>query len=90
MNERDGRQGEQRRAVIGQAAKYVLTGDRKGSRGTRIAEALLGRLLEREGGKVTGRVVVAVLVGLAVAGLAFVAYRLLMLDLLMSLVREQG
>ncbi|GIE82331.1 hypothetical protein Aph02nite_82810 [Actinoplanes philippinensis] len=72
------------------AVNYLLTGDREGSRGTRIAGEILGRVADRDGGRVTGRVVVAFLVILGVAGLAFVAYRLLMLDLILTLVGERG
>lgn len=72
------------------AVNYVLTGDGEGNRGTRLAGQILGRVVEREGGKITGRVVAAVLVILAVAGLAFVAYRLLMLDLILTLVGERS
>ncbi|WP_033339632.1 hypothetical protein [Catenuloplanes japonicus] len=81
MSEHDGKRS---------AINYVLTGDRNGSRGTRVAEAVIGRVIERDGGKVTGRVIVAALVVLVVAGLGFVAYRMLVLDLLLTLVREQG
>nr|BFE57790.1 hypothetical protein GCM10020063_023160 [Dactylosporangium thailandense] len=50
---------------------------------------MLGKVLDQEGGKVTGRMVVAVLVVLGVAGLAFVAYRLLVLDLILTVLRER-
>jgi hypothetical protein len=79
-----------RRAGVARTANYVLTGDRNGSRVTRLAGAVVDRVLDREGGKVTGRVIVAVFVILGVAGLAFVAYRLLVLDLILTLVRERG
>ncbi|MEV0398027.1 hypothetical protein [Polymorphospora rubra] len=79
-----------RRAGTMRAANYLLTGNRDGSRGTRLAGAVIDRVLEREGGKVTGRVVVAILVVLGVVGLAFVAYRLLVLDLILTVVRERG
>ncbi|GIE31127.1 hypothetical protein Ait01nite_041720 [Actinoplanes italicus] len=76
---------ERKRNVV----NYVLTGDREGSRGTRLAGEIIGRVADRDGGRVTGRVVVAVLVILGVAGLAFVAYRLLMIDLVLTLVGER-
>ncbi|KXK61293.1 hypothetical protein AWW66_14210 [Micromonospora rosaria] len=79
-----------RRGTVVRAANYLLTGDGKGSRSTRLAGTVIDRVLEQEGGKVTGRVVMAVLVVLGVAGLAFVAYRLLVLDLILTLVRERG
>ncbi|BCJ63528.1 hypothetical protein [Polymorphospora rubra] len=79
-----------RRVDAMRAANYLLTGNRNGSRGTRLAGAVVDRVLEREGGKVTGRVVVAILVVLGVVGLAFVAYRLLVLDLILTVVRERG
>ncbi|WP_430792060.1 hypothetical protein [Actinoplanes sp. G11-F43] len=72
------------------AVNYMLTGDGEGNRSTRLAGEIIGRVVEREGGKITGRLVAAVLVVLAVAGLAFVAYRLLMLDLILTLVGERG
>jgi hypothetical protein len=68
---------------------YVLTGDREGSRGTRLASEVIGRVAKADGGRITGRVVVAFLVILGVAGLAFVAYRLLMIDLVLTLVGER-
>ncbi|BEL06920.1 hypothetical protein Q0Z83_051110 [Actinoplanes sichuanensis] len=70
------------------AVNYLLTGDREGSPTTRIAGEILGRATARDGGRITGRVIVAGLVILGVAGLAFVAYRLLMLDLILTLVGE--
>ncbi|MEU4158670.1 hypothetical protein [Actinoplanes sp. NPDC026670] len=70
------------------AVNYLLTGDQQGSPGTRIAGEILGRVAARDSGRLTGRVVVAGLVILGVAGLAFVAYRLLMLDLILTLVGE--
>jgi hypothetical protein len=77
-----------------EAVNYLLTGDREGNRTTRVADHVIGRVLERDQhqgrGKVTGRAVVAILVILGVAGLAFVAYRLLMLDLILTLVGERG
>jgi ABC-type sugar transport system permease subunit len=69
---------------------YLLTGNTEGNRTTRIAGEVIGRAIERDGGRITGRVVAAVLVVLGVVGLAFVAYRLLMLDLILNLVGEQG
>jgi hypothetical protein len=71
------------------AVNYVLTGNREGSRSTRLASEVIGRVAQRDGGRVTGRVVVAMLVILGVAGLAFVAYRLLMIDLILTLVGER-
>ncbi|MFC6016770.1 hypothetical protein ACFP2T_11205 [Plantactinospora solaniradicis] len=79
-----------RRVPVVRAANYLLTGDRDGSRSTRLAGAVIDRVLDREGGRMTGRVVVAILVVLGVAGLAFVGYRLLVLDLILTLVRERG
>ncbi|WP_328466534.1 hypothetical protein OHA21_46510 [Actinoplanes sp. NBC_00393] len=72
------------------AVNYVLTGDREGNRSTRLAGQVIGKVIERDGGRVTGRAIIAVLVILGVAGLAFVAYRLLMIDLILTLVGEQG
>ncbi|MDY7084195.1 MAG: hypothetical protein SYR96_03725 [Actinomycetota bacterium] len=77
-----------RRNVV-EAAGYLLRGNRR-SRTARIAGIVLGRVLDQEGGKVTGRVVVAILVVLAVVGVAFVAYRLLVLDLILTVLREQN
>jgi hypothetical protein len=76
---------ERKRNVV----NYVLTGDRAGSRGTRLASEIIGRVAQRDGGRITGRAVVAILVILGVAGLAFVAYRLLMIDLILTLVGER-
>ncbi|MFE0592998.1 hypothetical protein [Micromonospora echinospora] len=80
---------DDRRVTVARTANYLLTGDRNGSRGTRLAGAVIDKVLEREGGRVTGRVVVAILVVLGLVGLAFVAYRLLVLDLILTLVRER-
>ncbi|MBU2670980.1 hypothetical protein KOI35_46530 [Actinoplanes bogorensis] len=63
---------------------------RRGGRTGRVAEVVVGKVLDQEGGKVTGRVVVAILVVLAVVGIAFVAYRLLVLDLILTVLREQN
>lgn len=79
----------ERNEKVVRATSYLVTGDRD-SRTGRIAGAVIGKALEQEGGKVTGRVVVAILVVLGVIGLAFVAYRLLVLDLIMNVVRERG
>jgi hypothetical protein len=70
-------------------ANHLLTGNRRAGRATRVAGAVIDHVLEKEGGKMTGRVVVALLVLLAVAGLAFVAYRLLVLDLILTVIRER-
>jgi hypothetical protein len=83
MNERSSRT----RDVV-ETTSYLLSGNRR-SRAGRVAGAVLGKVIEQEGGKVTGRVVVAVLVVLAVVGVAFVAYRLLVLDLILTVLREQ-
>ncbi|WP_250008734.1 hypothetical protein [Actinoplanes sp. M2I2] len=83
MNERNSRS----RDVV-EVASHLLSGSRR-SRASRVAGAVLGKVLEQEGGKVTGRVVVAILVVLAVVGLAFVAYRLLVLDLILTVLRER-
>jgi len=83
MNERNSRT----RDVV-QTASYLLAGNRR-SRVGRVTGAVLGRVIDHEGGKVTWRVVVAILVVLAVVGLAFVAYRLLVLDLILTVLREQ-
>ncbi|BAL86433.1 hypothetical protein AMIS_12130 [Actinoplanes missouriensis 431] len=72
------------------AVNYVVTGKADGNHGTRLAGEVIGRVLGRDGGRITGRVVVAILVVLGVAGLAFVAYRLLMIDLILNLVGERG
>ncbi|MEU8242121.1 hypothetical protein AB0C07_28040 [Actinoplanes missouriensis] len=72
------------------AVNYVVTGTADGNHGTRLAGEVIGRVLDRDGGRITGRVVVAILVVLGVAGLAFVAYRLLMIDLILNLVGERG
>lgn len=79
---------KERRNVV-EAAGYLLGGNRR-SRTARIAGVVLGSMLDQEGGKVTGRVVVAILVVLAVVGLAFVAYRLLVLDLILTVLRERN
>ncbi|MBM2617883.1 hypothetical protein JIG36_20200 [Actinoplanes sp. LDG1-06] len=84
MDERNSRS----KAVI-EATNYLLSGNRR-SRAERIAGAVVGKVLDQEGGKVTGRVVVAFLVVAAVVGLAFVAYRLLVLDLILTVIREQN
>ena len=68
---------------------YWLAGNRR-SRIGRAVGMVLGRVIEQEGGKVTWRVVVAICVVLAVVGLAFVAYRLLVLDLILTVIREQN
>ncbi|MEU4422788.1 hypothetical protein AB0F81_19340 [Actinoplanes sp. NPDC024001] len=81
MPERTGKRG---------AVNYVLTGDREGNRSTRLAGQIIGRVLDRDGGRITGRAIAAILVILGVAGLAFVAYRLLMIDLILTLVGERG
>ena len=72
------------------AVNYVLTGDQQGSRTTRAAGHVIGRVLDRDNGKITGRAIAAILVILAVVGLGFVAYRLLMIDLILTLVGERG
>ncbi|PZG13866.1 hypothetical protein C1I95_22795 [Micromonospora craterilacus] len=90
MEERNIGSRVDRRGTVVRAANYLLAGDEKGSRSTRLAGAVIGRVIEKEGGRVTGRVVVAVLVVLGVVGLAFVAYRLLVLDLILTLVRERS
>ena len=72
------------------ATHYLLTGKTEGNRSTRLVGEVLGRVVERDGGRITGRVIVAGLVVLGVAGLAFVAYRLLMIDLILNLVGERG
>jgi hypothetical protein len=79
----------QRKNAVVQATSYLLSGDRN-SRTARVAGAALGRMIDREGGKVTGRVIVAIVVVLAVVGVAFVAYRLLVLDLILNVLRERG
>lgn len=75
--------------TVVEATSYLLSGTRRG-RTARVAGAVVGRVLDQEGGKVTGRVVVALLVVLAVVGIAFVAYRLLVLDLILTVLREQN
>ena len=72
-----------------ETATAYLSGPRR-SRSSRVAGAVLGKVLEGEGGKVTGRLVVTILVILGVVGLAFVAYRLLVLDLILTVVQERG
>jgi hypothetical protein len=79
---------ERTRDVV-ETTSYLLSGNRR-SRAGRMASAVLGKAIEQEGGKVTGRLVVAILVVLAVVGVAFVAYRLLVLDLILNVLREQG
>ncbi|MCY1145750.1 hypothetical protein OWR29_47795 [Actinoplanes sp. Pm04-4] len=79
---------ERTRDVV-ETTSYLLSGNRR-SRAGRMAGAVLGKAIEQEGGKVTGRLVVAILVVLAVVGVAFVAYRLLMLDLIMGVLENQG
>ncbi|GAA0522120.1 hypothetical protein Ade02nite_63470 [Paractinoplanes deccanensis] len=79
----------QRRPAV-RAASYLLTGDQRGSRGTRLAATVVDRVLEKEGGRVTGKLVAAIVVVLVVVGLAFVAYRLLMVELIFELVRERS
>ncbi|MET0417644.1 MAG: hypothetical protein ABW022_16650 [Actinoplanes sp.] len=49
-------------------ANHFLTGNRRAGRVTRVAGAVIDHVLEKEGGKVTGRVVVAILVLIGVAG----------------------
>ena len=92
MNERNHgtntRTSADRRVV--RAANYLLSGEGKGSRSTRLAGAVIDRVIEKEGGRMTGRVIVAIVAVLGVVGLAFIAYRLLMLDLILTLVRERG
>ncbi|WP_250029286.1 hypothetical protein [Paractinoplanes maris] len=83
MNEPNSRTRE-----VVEATSHLLSGNRR-SRTSRVAGAVVGKVLEQEGGKVTGRVVVAVLVVLAVVGVAFVAYRLLVLDLILTVLRER-
>ncbi|XVV12951.1 hypothetical protein ACQP2X_00930 [Actinoplanes sp. CA-131856] len=72
------------------AANYLITGDMRGSRGTRLAATVVDRVLEKEGGKVTGKLVAAIVVVLVVVGLAFVAYRLLMVEIILDLVRDRA
>ncbi|MER5456071.1 hypothetical protein ABT008_14925 [Micromonospora sp. NPDC002389] len=79
----------ERHGTVVRAANYLLAGDGKGNRSTRLAGAVIDRVIEKEGGRMTGRVIVAILVVLGVVGLAFVAYRLLVLDLILTLVRER-
>ena len=71
-------------------ANHLLTGNRRAGRATRVAGAVIDHVLEKEGGKMTGRLVVAMLVLAGVAGLAFVAYRLLVLDLILTVIRENN
>ncbi len=73
--------------VVETGSAYLST---RTDRGSRIAGHVLHKAIEKEGGTVTGRVVVAILVILAVVGLAFVAYRLLVLDLVMSIVEQRS
>lgn len=84
MNERNSRT----RDVV-ETTSYLLSRNRR-SRAGRVAGVVLGKVIGQEGGKVTGRVVVAILVVLAVVGVAFVAYRLLVLDLILTVLRERG
>ena len=51
---------------------------------------LLGQAIEKEGGRVTSKIVLIVVGALVLAGLAFVAYRLLVLNLILDVLRERG
>ncbi|GAB2614307.1 hypothetical protein Aab01nite_70870 [Paractinoplanes abujensis] len=75
------------KAVV-EATNYLI--NRQKTRTGQVAGAVVGKVLDQEGGKLTGRVVVAILVVLAVVGIAFVAYRLLVLDLILTVIREQN
>jgi hypothetical protein len=66
-------------------ANHLLT---RNSRTGRVAGAVLDRVIEKEGG-MPGRVVVAILVLIGVAGLVFVAYRLFVLDLILTVLQER-
>jgi hypothetical protein len=79
---------EQSKNVV-RAASYLLGGDRNG-RAARVAQVVLDRAVEREGGKMTKRLFLGIAALLLVAGLGFVAYRLLVLELVMNLVEKQG
>ncbi|SNY67714.1 hypothetical protein [Paractinoplanes atraurantiacus] len=72
------------------AANYLITGDKHGSRATRLAATIADRVLEKEGSKVTGKLVAAIVAVLVVVVLAFVAYRLLMVEIILDLVRERA
>jgi hypothetical protein len=82
MNEPD------RRSDMLRTANHLLTGNRRAGRVIRVAGAVIDQVIEKEGGKVTARVVVAILVLIGLAVLAFVAYRLLVLDLILTVLRE--
>ncbi|MBL7260839.1 hypothetical protein [Paractinoplanes lichenicola] len=86
MNERNEPNPHSKTVV--EAANYLI--NRQRTRTGRIAGAVVGKVIDQEGGKLTGRVVVAILVVLAVVGIAFVAYRLLVLDLILTVIREQN
>ena len=74
-----------RRTDLVRTANHLLT---RNSRSGRVAGAVLDRVIEKEGG-MTGRLVVAILVLIGVAGLAFVAYRLFVLDLILTVLQER-
>ncbi|WP_045743689.1 MULTISPECIES: hypothetical protein [Actinoplanes] len=57
---------------------------------TRVIGAVVSRALEERDGKGRGRAFAAVAGILVVAGLVFVAYRLFVLDLILTLVRDRG
>ncbi|MFK3983518.1 hypothetical protein ACI2K4_24430 [Micromonospora sp. NPDC050397] len=84
MNDRDNRLPDRVRTI-----SRLLTGGHQPSRGVRLLVFVLGRIFEQGGGKVTGKAIFAALIVLVVVVLGFVAYRLVVLELILRLVEDR-
>ena len=90
MNDRDNRWPDRRGLPDRvRAVNRLLSGRRQPSRATELLLAVLGRILDQNGGKVTGKAILAALIVVGVVVLGFIAYRLIVLDLILRVVESR-